>query len=192
MNSNSILINFTATAAGILLFSFVHRVESKPNEIGSDQDGSGPTSGQEPRLIVSGRPSTKLTDKFNESPLADELVDGTAFGFDDWADAADADGWLCRDSLDCTWIDANMECSGIVVSVTGNWPAGFEPDSGYPEKCGCKFGWTFDSNEAKCNNAVEAITTFATWIIIVIVVSIIVALACCVGVACCCVKGFCG
>ena len=60
MNSNSILISLTAATTGILLFSFVHRVEGKPNGIGSNQDGSGASTDVEPRFWIQGRPSTKV------------------------------------------------------------------------------------------------------------------------------------
>ena len=61
----------------------------------------------------------QLEEKFDDAPFANVDVNGTAFEFDDWADAVEADGWICRDALDCTWIDDSMECTtNPVRSIT--------------------------------------------------------------------------
>ena len=38
------------------------------------------------------------------------------FDFDDWDDWREADGILCRNSADCTWIDPNMKCQDFEVT----------------------------------------------------------------------------
>ena len=55
----------------------------------------------------------QLEERFDNAPFANEDVNGTVFEFDEWADAAENDGWLCRDAADCTWIDDKMECSSL-------------------------------------------------------------------------------
>ena len=32
------------------------------------------------------------------------------YDFDDWNRDAKVDGWICRNDLDCTWIDRNLGC----------------------------------------------------------------------------------
>ena len=35
---------------------------------------------------------------------------GKSYKFDDWNDWREADGFLCRSSNDCKWIDNNLNC----------------------------------------------------------------------------------
>ena len=35
---------------------------------------------------------------------------GGSWGFDDWDDWREADGMLCRNNDDCTWVDQRMQC----------------------------------------------------------------------------------
>ena len=42
------------------------------------------------------------------------------FDFDDWDDWREADGILCRNKTDCTWIDPNMFCQDYELTFVPN------------------------------------------------------------------------
>ena len=37
--------------------------------------------------------------------------DGDDYDFDEWNSYAMVDGWLCRNDLDCSWIDLSLGCN---------------------------------------------------------------------------------
>jgi len=200
MNFKSISVSFAVTTARILLFSSLLLVESHPG-------GSGATNGLDPKFFgnmgpsyLIGNPPEKLREKFSESPFSNEVREdnGNNFKFDDWAKAAETDGWICRNHLDCTWIDENLNCADrVLVSVMGDWTENFvdSVEGVNGGQCTCGVGWHWDMGEAKCkdnsdgiNKGIEAAATIGTWLIVVIVVSVLVVLGCCIGI-CCCVFG---
>ena len=92
------------------------------------------------------------------------------YSIDDWDDWREVDGLLCRNSLDCEWIDPNLYCQDYELRFTPNvsfvsfqyildfsrffnsfqhaWFGGdFASISG---ECSCPHGMFWDDNEVRC------------------------------------------
>ena len=90
---------------------------------GSSGGGSSITGGRKPKGsklkkafitgvgVYSAVQLAKLSKKFPKKKKG--------YDFDDWDDWRKAEGFLCRNNLDCSWIDTRMDC--------GDYELGFTP-----------------------------------------------------------------
>jgi len=110
------------------------------------------------------------------------------FGYAEWNSWREQDGMLCRDELDCEWIDTSMYCKGYYLDkseagINRDWFGG--QSSRVYGKCVCQ-GWTdwdigtFDHKNFKCAHS----TSNMLWTSLFVVLGI-------VGLGCCAVGLYC-
>merc|ERR1711894_835084 len=91
---------------------------------------------------------TKIRKNFNQGLYYGD----DDYDFDDWNRDAKVDGWICRNDLDCTWIDRNLGCDDRSFSssqIRGNWPNSFKQKA--KGECACQYGYYFNGFEAECD-----------------------------------------
>merc|ERR1712223_1073758 len=80
--------------------------------------------------------------------------------FNTWNRWRQADGFLCRNDKDCTWLDDNLECQKVGNfgwSINPNWFGGNERPIG---ECSCDDGWEWDDDDLQC----EVQYRFGQWL----------------------------
>lgn len=101
--------------------------------------------------------------------------------YDVWSDAAQRDGFLCRSSSDCTWMDPNLECDGHnpTVSPSAAWFGG--DVASINGTCQCKETSWWNNGVLQCQQfEVDAAeNNLVWWEILLIVLAVLVALCIC-------------
>ena len=49
------------------------------------------------------------------------------YDFDDWNDWREAEGFLCRNNLDCSWVDTRMDCGDYKLEFTPSVSRNIKP-----------------------------------------------------------------
>ena len=104
---------------------------------------------------------------------------GGHWGFNDYNRWREQDGMLCRSSLDCTWMDQNMQCEDYELdfSPVRAWYGGdFAAIIG---QCDCRGGMEWDNRELECQ-----VPRFGGSLVTVLVIVLVL------GVLGCCCCGF--
>jgi len=88
----------------------------------------------------------KLTSKYSSWSWGRQ----NGYSLDDWDDWREVDGLLCRNSLDCEWIDPNLYCQDYELRFTPN-RAWFGGDvASISGECACPPGMFWDESNVKC------------------------------------------
>merc|ERR1712020_284375 len=66
-----------------------------------------------------------------------------SYDFDDWDDWREADGMLCRNNDDCTWVDQRMQCEDWEIRRTYS-PYWFGGSAIIAGECACPPGMRFN------------------------------------------------
>ena len=53
-----------------------------------------------------------------------------SFEFDDWNDWREEEGFLCRNDLDCSWVDTRMDCGDYELEFTPSVSSNIKPKRG--------------------------------------------------------------
>ena len=51
-----------------------------------------------------------MEQKFLQFPCIFKDVNNNNYNFEHWNRIAESDGWVCRNDIDCLWIDDNLGC----------------------------------------------------------------------------------
>lgn len=108
---------------------------------------------------------------------------GGHWGFNDYNRWREQDGMLCRSSLDCTWMDQNMQCEDYELDFSMNrgWFGG--DYLAIVGECECRDGMRWDNWELRCENSFFAMLGGA--LLVVLLVLLCCCCGCCAGVAYC-------
>ena len=107
------------------------------------------------------------------------------YGFNDWNRWREVDGFLCRDSNDCNWIDRRLYCQDYELdfSPSNAWFGGGQEVLLIVGECACPHGMYFDDREMLCVNQGFFSGLTGTSLILAVLVPIgLLAVCCCVAV----------
>jgi len=113
----------------------------------------------------------KLKSKFSKKAKGPKSkAYGVGYEFDDWNDWQEADGFLCRKTDDCTWLDDNLECQDFEVKITPVNKLWFGGDLvSIVGECACSDEWFWDVDDLECKRPAKV----AGWLVGVIIMSVI-------------------
>merc|ERR1711971_357954 len=112
------------------------------------------------------------------------------YNFNTWNTWRKADGFLCRNDNDCTWLDNDLECQKVRDfgwSINSGWFGGEKPIG----ECSCDDGFEWDDDDLECE--VRGWGRGAAYFgmgIIGFIIFILIAACCCCGICCFAVKKF--
>jgi len=145
----------------------------------------GPWSKRDMRVAVVGDLDVERRganeEKFYEKNWA--VKNGHSWSYSDWSSANHEDGFLCRTSSDCTWLDLDLECYSIQPTVKSHlWFGGNAQDVAGSCRCLDNFWW--DQDDLVCQRWGEArYEGLLTWHIVLIVLASIAG-GCCLCEGC--------
>jgi len=106
--------------------------------------------------------------------------------FNTWNRWRQADGFLCRNDNDCTWLDDKLECQKVGNfgwSINSGWFGGERPIG----ECSCDDGYDWDDDDLQCERQWGRYLGMG---IIGFIIFILVLACCCCGICCFAVKKF--
>jgi len=111
----------------------------------------------------------KLKSKFSKKKKGKKSK-SRGYEFDDWNDWQEADGFLCRKTDDCTWLDDNLECQDFEVKITPVNKLWFGGDLvSIVGECACSDEWFWDGDDLECKRPAKV----AGWLVGVIIMAVI-------------------
>jgi len=102
---------------------------------------------------------------------------GHRYGYREWNNWREIDGFLCRNNNDCNWVDSRLYCQDYELKFTPT-AAWFGGDvASIVGECACPHGMNWNDYELECR------TNFfsGTSLIIVVVIALLIGLCCCCG-----------
>ncbi len=118
----------------------------------------------------------KLVGRFGSGGYGYGHGHGGNYGFNDWNRWREIDGFMCRDSNDCNWIDSRLYCQDYELDFQPSalWFGG--DAARIVGECACPHGMVWDDYEMECEMA-----GFGIGMIFVFIIVVLILLCCCAG-----------
>jgi len=102
---------------------------------------------------------------------------GRHYGYREWNNWREIDGFMCRNNKDCDWVDPRLYCQDYELKFQPSnlWFGG--DAAAIVGECACPHGMNWNDYELECR------TNFfsGTSLIIVVVIALLIGLCCCCG-----------
>lgn len=101
------------------------------------------------------------------------------YGFNDWNQWREVDGFLCRENNDCNWIDRQLYCQDYELDFQPSalWFGG--DAARIVGECACPYGMVFNDREMRCMLAPQRVGFSGTSLVMVILIPLLVISCCC-------------
>jgi len=103
------------------------------------------------------------------------------YGFNDWNRWREVDGFLCRETSDCSWIDPRLYCQDYELDFQPSalWFGG--DAARIVGECACPYEMFFDDRELQCRVRPSSYGFSGTNLILVILIPLLIMGCCCIG-----------
>jgi len=104
---------------------------------------------------------------------------GRRWGYNDWNNWREIDGFLCRNTKDCDWVDRRLYCQDYELKFTPaqGWFGG--DYASIVGECACPHGMVWDDYEVQCRTNYFSGTNLLLAILVPI---LLLSCCCCVGI----------
>jgi len=104
---------------------------------------------------------------------------GSRYGWNDYNRWREVDGFMCRDSNDCNWIDRQLYCQDYELEFTPNagWFGG--DWARIVGECACPRGMVFNEREMQCQTAAFGSIGYIIGVVFVGILVLLCACGCC-------------
>lgn len=104
---------------------------------------------------------------------------GHGYGFNDWNRWREIDGFMCRDTNDCNWMDSRLYCQDYELDFRPSalWFGG--DAARIVGECACPHGMVWDNREMECEYQMFGGGMMGSIGLVGLIIGIIMAICCC-------------